>query len=172
MSQPARRLAITALALLIAAQLFRTQVSLALVGRGDDFLYRSQIDQAIRYYQRAVVVDPHSAVAADRLAFFSMHSNTKASSEDAVRISTRFLEQGDDTSIRADRGLAYLKLHRYNAATSDFEAVAFKTRDPRYFRFAASAAWRANRVSEARRLWNAARAAGYRPARGAPGSDR
>lgn len=155
-----RRVLVALVALIAASAILRPQISLALVNRGDDFLYRAKIDRAVQYYRRALAVDPRSAVAADRYAFFAQHENRRDNEEEVLRFCTAFLRVREDSEVRADRALANLKLHRYVDAERDFDRAATSSRDPRYLAFAALSAARAGRFADSHRFWSAARQAG------------
>ena len=62
-----RRFAIAGVALVLAGGLFRGQLGTALVTRGDDAVRNGDRTGAVRYYTRALAIDPHSLRAADRL---------------------------------------------------------------------------------------------------------
>lgn len=159
-----RRVFVALVALGAAAVMFRSEISLALVNRGDDFLYRAKVDRAVEYYRRALAVDAHSAVAADRYAFFAQQIAGQSNESEILRFCSSFLRVREDARVRADRALANLKLRRYRDAETDFELAAANSRDPRDLAFAALSAARAGRSAESHRLWHAARRAGLRVA--------
>jgi tetratricopeptide (TPR) repeat protein len=146
-----RRFAIAALALLTAALLFRGQVATALVTRGDDLLRTGDVDGAVSRYLRAVALDPHAAVAADRVAFFLLVRRRPGDARRALAIATGALRaQPNDPRLLADRGLAAQRLARWADAERSFAAAARVAHDPRYAHLAARMAQRAHLAQAAR----------------------
>lgn len=163
-----RRFAIALVALTASALCFRSQIAAALVVRGDEFMNRNAIPQAIARYQRALTIDRDNANAADRLVFASLEARTPALLRSGIGIATQYLvRHPHDATLLADRGLCYLAERRYAAAGPDFERAARFLKDPRYFTFAGWAARRAGDDARARMLWRAALAidAHFVPAR-------
>lgn len=163
-----RRLGIACAALAIAAACFRSQVACALVVRGDDFMYRNNVQQAMARYERAMTIDADNAAAADRLVFANLEERTPESLQRGVRIATRYLSRHpNEANVLADRALCFLAQRDYALAEVDFERAATALRDPRYFTFAGWAARRANRPAPARALWKRALAIDprFKPAR-------
>jgi tetratricopeptide (TPR) repeat protein len=169
LSRP-RRFALAALTLACAAVLFRAEVATALVTRGDDLLRTGDVDAAVRAYTRAVTVDPRSATAADRLAFFLLLRRREGDARSALATAVRALRaRPDDPALLADRGFAAQRLGRWREAERSFAAAAVAARDPRYAHFAARMAQRAHDPAAARRHFLAALALdpAYGPARAA-----
>ncbi len=152
-----RRFAVAFCALGIGILLFRAQVATSLVVRGDDFLYRRQVERARGYYVRALWFDPESRAAADRYVFFGMQERTPASLAASIAIASRYLAlRPDDATVLADRALCYQIERRYSEAAPDFSHAGALARDPRYFTFAGWAALRSGKRREARMLWHEA----------------
>jgi tetratricopeptide (TPR) repeat protein len=169
LSRP-RRFAVAAAALACAAVLFRGEVATALVTRGDDSLRAGDVDAAVRAYTRAVTIDPRSATAADRLAFFLLMRRREGDARRALATAVGALRaRPDDPALLADRGFAAQRLGRWREAERSFAAAAIAARDPRYAHFAARMAQRAHDPVEARRQFLAALALdpAYGPARAA-----
>lgn len=152
-----RRFALCSIGLLLAAAVFRTQISSALVVRGDDFVYRSDLQRARAFYARALWFDPDDGEAADRFAFFGMQRKDAASLESCVDAATAYLRRHPgDARLRVDRALCYAWQRRYDRAERDFERAAQAMRDSRYFVFAGWAARRLGERERARSLWRSA----------------
>jgi tetratricopeptide (TPR) repeat protein len=133
-----RRVIVATVALLVAFALFRAQLASAVVTRGDDALRAGDIDAAIRLYDRAAQLDPHSAVAADRLAFnLALHHGT-VDARRSQSVATHALESlPGDAALFADRAFADMQLREWTSAERDFAAAGDLGRDPRYEHFAA-----------------------------------
>lgn len=154
---PIRRAIVAAFALAAAATLFRAQLADALVVRGDDLLYRGAGAEARTHYARALVLDPQSAVAADRYVFATMELHTPRALGEALSAASAYLRRHpDEVNVLADRAMCYLLARRYAAAGRDFERAGEISAQPRYFVFAGWAARRAREYRSARRLWRAA----------------
>jgi len=163
-----RRIALALFTFAIAAALFRPQVAVALVTRGDTYLQRGEIAAARRYYDRALFFDPHTSLAAERQAFAGLETSDPRIVAHAIAVADRALRDDPaNLDLHADRGLLRQRQGRYAEARLDFLAVAAARRDPRFFHFAAWAAYRAHDRAGARRLWTQALAAdaGFTPAR-------
>ena len=133
-----RRFACAALALGTAALLFRGQLAAAVITRGDDALRNGDVATALRNYRKALVLDPASAVAADRLAFELALRHRRADAQAAVELAGRGLRQHpDDPALLADRGFAELELGRWREAGFDLRRAGALTQDPRYAHAAA-----------------------------------
>jgi tetratricopeptide (TPR) repeat protein len=163
----ARRFVLSAIALLCAAVLFRSEIAEALIIRGDDYLYRGDRASALQHYQRALSAAPWSETAADRYVFVSMERQSIASRRAALSIADRYLRAyPHDAVLLADRGLWYLHAHRYADAQRDFAAAAVAARSVSDYVFAGFAAEHARNRRAARLLWLAAlrEQPGYKPA--------
>lgn len=145
------------MALLCAGVLFRSQVADALVIRGDDYLYRGGRVQALVRYNRALLVDPDSEVAADRYVFLSLQRQTSASLAAALAVASRYLHRHPhDAPLLRDRALCYLHLRKYEAAERDFADAARASGAPDAYVFAGWAAQHAGRQRDASVLWHQA----------------
>ncbi len=123
-----RRVALAALSLTCAAALFRGQVASALVTRGDDVLRAGDASGALRYYARAIRIDPRSAVAPDRLAFSLILRRGRGDAARAYDVAAQALRVvPDDPALRADRAFAAQRLARWRYAERDFA----RRREPR-----------------------------------------
>ena len=142
---PIRRLLVSAVALAGAFALFHAQLAAAVVTRGDDALRAGDLDGATRLYERAIQLDPPSAIAADRLAFnLSMHHD-HAYALRAIAVVTQVLQRGiHDPALFADRAFAEVQIHAWRRAEHDFALAGAFARDARYEHFAARMALRAN----------------------------
>jgi tetratricopeptide (TPR) repeat protein len=145
-----RRLVATALALAIATALFRSDVALAVVTRGDDALRAGNVAVALRFYRRALWLDESSTVAADRLSFYLALLHSDVAARESIATATRTLHRAPSGDLYADRALAELELHRWKQAEGDFVEAARTGRDPRYDHFAARMALRTGRRQAAR----------------------
>jgi tetratricopeptide (TPR) repeat protein len=165
-----RRCAIALTSLVLSGVLFHGQVATALVTRGDEFLQRGRVEQATRYYARALLFDERSAIAADRFAFAGILLRTPQSLETAIAAASQGLAASrDDIDLLTDRALCYQLERRYREAYHDFARAAVLRRDARLYHFAGWAALRAGDARAARMLWRAALAAdaSFTPARSA-----
>jgi tetratricopeptide (TPR) repeat protein len=163
-----RRIGVAIVTLGLASVLFRGQVAEALVVRGDDFMSRSALTEAMTRYERARAIDPDNSSAIERVVFAGMEMRTPASLRDATAAANVYLaEHPNDGAILADRALCYLIERRYALALLDFEHAAKVQRDARYYVFAGWAANRMQQRARARRLWKTALAIDgrYVPAR-------
>jgi tetratricopeptide (TPR) repeat protein len=144
-------------ALALAGWLFAPQIADGLVVRGDDFMYRNAPKEAMRRYERALLIDNRNAAAADRIAFVGMQMRTPQSLRRAVNVATAYLaNRPNDAVILADRALCYLIERRYAPALTDFQRAGTLQRDPRYFVFAGWAASHEHDRRHARALWRMA----------------
>ncbi|MDQ2680524.1 MAG: hypothetical protein M3Y21_05815 [Candidatus Eremiobacteraeota bacterium] len=152
-----RRLLLASIGVALSTMLFRAQLADALVNRGDDLLFRNQLGAARLYYGRAMQIDPSSAVAVDRFAFFGMEQRTARAIAESVEAASWFLAKHPDNSdVLLDRALCYQLRRQYALAAQDFADAAKKSHDARYYTFAGWAALRAGRPQAARQLWRAA----------------
>ncbi len=165
-----RRIAIAAIALMVAGGLFRGQLATAVITRGDDALRSGDRTAAVRYYSRALLLDPHSSRAADRLAFYLDMRHRPGDAQASIDVATTALAQvPDDASLLADRGLAEGHLGCWRAAERDFGAAGASGRDARYDHLAGRVALRLGDVDGARRFFKTAllHDPAFRPARAA-----
>jgi len=157
----ARRIGIAATATFACGAIFHSQLSIALVTRGDTALASGGVSRATAYYERALRLDPSSKVAADRLAFCTFETHSEASLLRAAAVASAALrEHPGDADLLVDRALSFQALHRFGEATADFERAATATHDRRYAIFAAWDARRAGDTRRARRLWKFASSLG------------
>ena len=154
---PRRRACIAALGCVLAATVCRGQIATALLLRGDEFLYRGNDADALRYYGRAITLDPRLASAADRYAFVAMQTHNRRALDDAIRTLDRAIAAGSgDVALIADRALCLHLERRYAPARRDFIAAARESRDPRYFTFAGWDAYALDDKRAAHALWRRA----------------
>jgi tetratricopeptide (TPR) repeat protein len=138
-----RRFACAGLALGVAALLFRVPLAAAVVTRGDDALRNGDRATALRSYRKALILDPGSAVAADRLAFELALRHRRVDAIAAIDLAGSALRHHpDDPALLADRGFAELEVSLWSAARDDFRRLQALTGDPRYARLAARIARR------------------------------
>jgi len=165
-----RRFAIAFVALSLAGGLFRGQIATALVTRGDDAVRNGDPTAGVRYYHRALAIDPRTGRAADRLAFYLGMRHQPGDAETAIAVATTALVQvPDDAALLADRGLAEQRLRRWRAAERDFGRAGVIGHDPRYDHLAGRVALRLGDVDEARQFFGLAliHDPAFRPARAA-----
>jgi len=133
-----RRYTLAGTSLILAALVFRGQLSDALITRGDDQLRFGDRNVAVRYYERALRIAPDNATAADRLAFTMAMQHDRRSLESALRVSTAALAVNpSNANLLADRGFAEIRLGRSHAAALDFASAGTIGHDTRYASFAA-----------------------------------
>jgi len=164
----ARRVCLASAALAAAFVLFHGQLAAAVVTRGDDALRAGDVADAIRFYDRATQIDPHSIVAADRLAFQLALRHDRAGARLAVTVAGRALATGGpDPGLFADRAFAELQLRRWRDAETDFARAGALAHDARYEHFAGRMALRTSDLRAARRFERLALAdaPGFAPAR-------
>ena len=149
-----RRLLVAVVALACAGTLFRGQLASGLVSRGDEFLQSGALLRAQVYYARALRFDRNSPTAAERFAFAGLMLKTPSALRAAVAVASDALAlQPGDQALRNDRALCLDALGDYGAARRDFEELAKRTGDARYYEFAAQAARRSGEIPAAARLF-------------------
>jgi tetratricopeptide (TPR) repeat protein len=147
-----RRLAVAGAALGMAFVLFHGQLATAVVTRGDDALRSGDVNTAVRLYMRALTLDSHSTVAADRLAFHLALRHDRHDAGAAVAIATKALAaNASEPALFADRAFAELQLRSWSAAERDFDRAGRLAGDPRYEHFAGRMALRSGDRKAARR---------------------
>jgi tetratricopeptide (TPR) repeat protein len=153
----ARRAAIAVIALAIAGYILRPQISQALVLRGDDRFYRGSAVDALRYYRRAVAIDPNDASALDRYLFGALSLRDRNCAHDGVALATEYLRRHPaDDAVRMDRAMAFRLLADWNGALGDFYRVGVRKRDPAALTFAGYAALSLGRHRQACAMWRLA----------------
>ncbi len=126
-----------ATSLAAAFVLFHGQLAAAIVTRGDDALRGGDVPAAIRFYDRAVRLDPSSVVAADRLAFELALRHDRGGAIQAIAVVTRALaNDASDPGLFADRAFAEIQLRRWHDAERDFARAGSLAHDARYEHFA------------------------------------
>lgn len=163
-----RRVCLASVALTAAFMLFHGQLAAAVVTRGDDALRAGDVEGAIRFYDRATRLDPHSVVAADRLAFHLALGHDRAGARQAIAVAGRALATaGPEPGLFADRAFAELQLRRWRDAEADFARAGALAHDARYEHFAGRMALRTSDLRAARRYERLALAdaPGFAPAR-------
>ncbi len=163
-----RRCTIALFSLGLAFVLFHGQLAAAVVTRGDDALHLGDVAGALRLYERAVILDSRSAIAADRLAFTLTMHHERANADRAIAVVTRALQAGaNDATLYADRAFAEVQVRRWHDAERDFAVAGAATNDPRYDHFAARMALRDGDPLAARQYTQLALAAdpSFAPAR-------
>ena len=151
---PPRRFIVVTAAITLAGVFFHGQLATGLVNRGDEFLRIGQSARAQTYYARARLFDRSSFVAAERFVFAGILQKTRGALRDAVVVASEAIARHpDDWPLRCDRALALELLGEFRAARRDFEKLAERSNDPRYYEFAAQSARRSGDVATATRLF-------------------
>jgi tetratricopeptide (TPR) repeat protein len=139
-----RRVACSAFALGACALVFHAPLADAIVTRGDDAWRNGMPGEAIRFYRRALVVNPSSSLAADRLAFQLAIRHDRVDARAARDIADRVLAfRPADPALLADRAFAELELRRFDDARRDFRQAGKAAHDARFERLARHLALRA-----------------------------
>ena len=163
-----RRLALSALALMVSALLLRGQISSAIVLRGDQEAYVGHDAHANALYLRALYVDPHNAVAVDRFAFGTLSGHRPRMMRRGILVASRYLIQTPrDATVLMDRALLEEALGHFADAERDFGRVALLRASAQAYTFAGFAALRAGDRKGAVAYWHGAARidASYVPAR-------
>ena len=133
-----RRVLVAAVALALAAVTFHAQLASAVVTRGDDVLRSGDVAGALRLYGRAMLIDPQSPIAADRMAFYLSMRHDRSSALRAIAVvSHAIATQTPDPTLLADRAFAELQLRSWRDAERDFARAGAAAHDARYEHFAA-----------------------------------
>lgn len=149
-----RRLLVALIAIACAGLLFRGQLASGLVSRGDEFLQSGALLRAQVYYARALRFDRNSPTAAERFAFAGLMLKAPPALRAAIVVaSDALVRQPGDQALLNDRALCLEALGDYRAARRDFEELAKRTGDARYYEFAAQAARRSGEMPAAARLF-------------------
>lgn len=167
-----RRFTIAFVALAAAAVVFHGQLASALITRGDDALRAGDRTSGLRYYQRALMLDPSCATAADRLAFALALRRRSGDAQAAVGVATTALHYAPrDAALLVDRAFGEQQLGHWAAAQTDFARAGVIARDARYDHLAGRVALVRGRRLEARRYFELAliHDARFEPARAALG---
>jgi tetratricopeptide (TPR) repeat protein len=146
-----RRYALACVAVALGALLFHGHIADALITRGDDRLLAGDTRGAERFYQRALVIDRGSIVAADRLAFALVMQHTKKDERSAIAIATAALSLHESDVLLADRALAEQLLRRWADAARDFARAGAIAKDARYESFAGRLSLKAGNADAARK---------------------
>ena len=127
-------------AVIVCALLFRSQISTALVLRGDDLLARGDAAGALRKYERALRVDGSNGAALDRVLFAALQERSEGTLQRVLERADAYLARNPrDAAVLQDRALCELMLHRRRAAALDLERTARITADAQTSAFAAIA---------------------------------
>jgi hypothetical protein len=152
-----RRCGIAGIALTIAGGLLRTDVALALVFRGDDAMTRASIASASGYYRRALLLDPGSVLATDRLAFAAfLQDDVGTMRTEMARLNDAIARHRADPELRKDRALLELRLRQPGEAERDLAFVGRQSADARSLAFAGFLEARQGDCMGARALWKSA----------------
>jgi tetratricopeptide (TPR) repeat protein len=148
-----RRLALTLLAATIAAVLLRTQLSSALVTRGDALAYWGLQDAARSAYEKALFFDPRNGVATDRFGFSASMTRDSSVLRRCVSVASRYLTKAPgDAAVLMDRALCFQHQRSLGPAIRDFCRAGKASRDARAYMFAALDERALHRSAEARQL--------------------
>jgi len=138
-----RRFGVAAVALACSAILFHGQIASLLTTRGDDLTRTGRLDRAASMYSRALVLDPRSVIAADRLAFLGIRLHTQAGYRLAESVASGSLAyHPQEPRLLLDRALAEEHLGAFAEALADFDRLSIVEPDARTFEFAARMALR------------------------------
>ncbi|MHB8441898.1 MAG: hypothetical protein ACYDBM_07595 [Candidatus Tyrphobacter sp.] len=156
-AEPARNALASLTAIAMTTVLLHAQLASAMVTRGDDMLYQSKVEAAMKFYARALLLDPGSATAMDRYAFVAIMMQRRSLLLLAVRKLTAFLRgpRMSETLV-LDRALCERALGQYAAAEQDFVTAGMLGRDARALVFAGYAALRLGSRERARLWWRLA----------------
>ncbi len=104
----------------VAAVAARPELANGLVARGDDVAEAGNAARAQIYYRRALVIDPSSSAALDRVAVAAMMQGDARTKKDIVRRLGGALARRSDKSLLFDLALLQLELRRYAASADAF----------------------------------------------------
>lgn len=148
-----RRCAVACAGIGMAAWIMRGQIGGALVARGDEFLYRSDPRGALRYYRRALLVNPGDPLAIDRYLFDATSLRDRPAIDEGIALAGEYLAKNpSDGVVTLDRAMALLRTDRPSAAMSDFASGGARMRDARALTFAGLLARKLGRFDLARGL--------------------
>lgn len=151
-----RRFRLVVIAMAGAALLLHSQISEALVIRGDDLAYRN-VGAAMSKYRNALWWDSQNGSAVDRICFHELLSHQPVLVRDAVKVANAYLERhGNDATVLTDRALALNFLRRYTEAAADFRMAASQTKNVQLMTFAGFAALHAGNRRMAKQLFTEA----------------
>jgi len=153
----ARRVVLALSGVIVSGFLLRTQVSQALVIRGDERLYRGSAVEALTYYRRAIAADPLDGSAVDRFAFGAISLRERRLVREAIVVTSEYLRRRpSDDEVRMDRAMALRLLGDWTRAADDFERVGVRRRDATALTFAGYAALALHQRSRAIACWRRA----------------
>ena len=133
-----RRLAIVAVAIVFCGMLLHSQISSALVTRGDTLAYWGHPYAALSAYERALQFDRDNVVAADRYAFNAALSRDRALMAKAIMLTDGIVTRnGRVSELLLDRALCFQHLGNFGEASIEFAKAGRLARDPRALMFAA-----------------------------------
>jgi Tfp pilus assembly protein PilF len=139
-----RRFSLALTGIGVSALLLRSQVSISMVVRGDDLLYRGQTTRALQMYERAQAFDGDDEAAVDRYAFAAFLSRRPVLVQRGIAATTVFLKRHPHAAaILNDRALLDHAASAFADAARDFARVGGSLHDPRAFTFAGFDALRA-----------------------------
>lgn len=132
------RVTIALVAIFTAAILLHSQLSSALVTRGDSLAYWGEPSEARAMYARALFFDATNGTAADRYVFDSAISRDPVVVRSGVAVASVYLASfPNDGVVSMDRALCYQREGALTAAIADFRLSARIEKDPRALMFAA-----------------------------------
>lgn len=152
-----RRAVLVGLALIFSGICLRSQISSALVVRGDQFGVAGDTARAAIYYRRALWFDARDGGAVDRLAFDAIMTHRRASILHALPLVSNYLHIApNDQAVLMDRAMAEQSLGNYANAERDFARLGEIGSDARAYTFAGFGALHTGNIRRARVWWNRA----------------